>query len=153
MPRKPQPAEASADTHREEEDEDSNEEVAAIPPGAEERDGGGGGGDGDQPPASGAGGSLKRLVTNKKVLMLLAAAAIAFVAYRYYQANGSPVDISTEERPTRDETGDEPDGGPQPQPQRPNIEKDPTDPLKADAEAFSWVFGDEEEADSSPPGE
>lgn len=142
----PKAAKASADTHREEED-DSDEEVAAIPPGMEERDGGGGAG--DDTPSSGAGGSLTNIMTNKKVLLLLAGLAAAFVAYRYYQKNGSPVDISQK----AEEVTPDGDDVEERKPQRPNIKKDPSDPLKADAEAFSWVFGDQAEADANPPGE
>lgn len=145
MSKTPKAAEANADTHR---DEDDEEEVAAIPPGTEQRDGGAGAGD-DQP-SSGAGGSLTNILTNKKVLLMVAGLAAAFVAYRYYQQNGSPVDISQKaEDVTPDQPGDEEDQ----EPIGPNIERDPEDPLKADAEAFSWVFGDEEEADADPPGE
>lgn len=143
----PKPAEADADTHREEdEDEHQDQDVAAIPDDAHPRDGDGGiGGGGDDGATPGAGGSLSGLITSKRFLMLLAAVAAAFVAYRYYQANDGFGGVTdTIDRGTSDEEEEEEDP-------MPNIPQDKEDPLRADDEAFKWVFGDQPQAESDHP--
>lgn len=149
----PKAAEANADAHRQEDDEEDehdDQDVAAIPEDAEPRDGGGGGGGGGDGATPGAGGSLSNALTSKRFLLLLAAVAAAFVAYRYYQQQGGDLS-NVKEKVQPDTVQDESEDGQGPEPM-PNIKKDPEDPLRADDEAFKWVFGDQAQAESEYPG-
>lgn len=135
--------------HREEEEEEEDEATAAVPEAPEqERDGGGGGGGGGQPPSDSAGGSIATSIfTNKKLVLGLVALAGLFILYRYWQMNNGGGGISTTSAAPSPDVTEKPV---EPEPRRPNIKKDPSDPLQADHEAFQWVFGDEKQSDVGP---